>query len=77
MTDDTSDKTAVNERSEEVQAIIDRMPTCWMKWFALGIACLMGMIFTLGCLIKYPDTVNGEISITGTQAPVRLVANNL
>ena len=76
MTDNTNDNPEVNERSEEVQAIIDRMPTYWVKWFALGIACLMGVIFALGCLIKYPDTVDGEISITGTQAPVRLVANS-
>lgn len=76
MIDDTTDKAEVNERSEEVQAIIDRMPTYWVKWFALGIACLMGVILTLGCLIRYPDTVDGEISITGTKAPVRLVANS-
>lgn len=69
-------KTSVNERSEEVQAIIDRMPTYWVKWFALGIICLMGLIFALGFLIKYPDTVDGEILITGRQAPVRLVANS-
>ena len=75
MMDDANDKTEINERSEEVQAIIDRMPTYWVKWFALGITCLMGIIFALGFLIKYPDTVDGEISITGTQAPVRLVAN--
>ena len=27
-------------------------------------------------MIEYPDTVDGEISITGTTAPVRLVANS-
>ena len=73
---DSNEKTTQNERSEEVQTIIELMPTSWVKWFALGITCLMGIILALGFLIKYSDTVDGEISITGTQAPVRLVANN-
>ncbi len=76
MGDNTDNKEMISERSEEVQAIIDRMPTSWVKWLALGIGGLMGLILTLGFLIKYPDTVDGEISITGTTAPVRLVANN-
>lgn len=72
----SNNKVVIEERSEEVQAIIDRMPTYWVKWFVLGISGLIGVILTLGFAIKYPDTVNGEISITGTQAPVRLVANS-
>lgn len=76
MDDISNDKVVIEERSEEVQAIIDRMPTYWVMWFVLGIAGLIGVILTLGFVIKYPDTVDGEISITGTQAPVRLVANS-
>lgn len=41
----------------------------WDRWS-------YGLILTLGFLIKYPDTVDGEISMTGTTAPVRLVANS-
>lgn len=63
------------EKSEEVQAIIDRMPTYWVKWVALSIGVLMGVIILLGFLIQYPDTVDGQISITASKAPVRLVAN--
>ena len=63
------------KRSEEVQDIIERMPTRWTYYVALLVTTLMGVVILLGFLIKYPDTVDGQISITGTHAPVRLVAN--
>ncbi len=63
------------ERSEEVQSIIERMPTYWTKWVALCVGVLMGIIILLGFLIQYPDTVDGQVSVTAVTAPVRLVAN--
>src|SRR5690554_3022031 len=63
------------ERSEEVQSIIERMPTYWTKWVALCVGVLMGVILLLGFLIKYPDTVDGQVSVTAVTAPVRLVTN--
>lgn len=64
------------KRSEEVQAIIDRMPTNGATWVALITGILIGVVFLLGFIIKYPDTVDGQISITARYAPVRLVANS-
>lgn len=32
-------------------------------------------VILLGFRIKYPDTVDGEVSVTAVTAPVRLVAN--
>lgn len=66
---------STTERSEEVQSIIERMPTYWTKWVALCVGVLMGIIILLGFLIKYPDTVDGQVSVTAVTAPVRLVAN--
>lgn len=66
---------SMSERSEEVQSIIERMPTYWTKWVALCVGILMGVIILLGFLIKYPDTVDGQVSVTAVTAPVRLVAN--
>lgn len=63
-------------KSEEVQVIIDRMPTHWAKWMVACISILIGIIILLSFLIQYPDTVDGQISVTATTAPVRLVANN-
>lgn len=63
-------------RSEEVQDIIERMPTRWCAWVALIVSILMGMLLGLSFLISYPDTVDGEVSITGDNAPLRLVSRS-
>lgn len=63
-------------RSEEVQDIIERMPTRWCAWVALIVSILMSMLIGLSCLISYPDTVDGEVSITGANAPLRLVSRS-
>lgn len=75
------DKTSVeneqmNARSEEVQDIVDRMPTHWVGWLALCIGGLVCMIVSLGFLIQYSDTVDGNISVTASAAPIRLVAHS-
>ena len=64
-----------NNKSEEVQAIIDRMPTEWAKYVSLITAILMLAIIISGFIISYPDTIEGQISVTASVAPVRLVAN--
>lgn len=64
------------ERNEEVQAIIDRMPTKGGIWVVIITGLLIGIIILLGFVIKYPDTVDGQIAITARHAPVRLVANS-
>lgn len=64
-----------NARTEEVQDIIDRMPTRWTLWI---MAVMTGIVVTamiLSVIIKYPDSVSGEITITGVKAPVRMVAS--
>lgn len=75
-----SNKTCVQEeiccKSEEVQAIIDRMPTYWVKWIVLCVGVVITVIVLLGFLIEYPDTVDGQISVTANAAPVRLVAKS-
>ena len=63
------------DKSEEVQDIIDRMPTRWTERISLLTALLILGIIALGFIIKYPDTVDGQISVTAHAAPVRLVAN--
>lgn len=68
------DKTT--QRSEEICDIIERMPTRWTMWVALIVSLLMGVLFLLGYIIEYPDTVNGQISITSNKAPIRLVSGS-
>ena len=62
-------------KSEEVQAIIDRMPTQWAKYVSFITGVLICLIIGSGFIIRYPDTVDGQISVTASVAPVRLVAN--
>lgn len=65
-----------NDRCEEVQVIVDRMPTKGATYMAIVVAILTLIAFILSCIISYPDTVDGSISITSDNAPIRLVANS-
>lgn len=62
-------------RTEEVQTIIDRMPTVGARYAALVTCVLVGVTLLMGFVIKYPDTVDGPISITALYAPVRIVSH--
>ena len=73
--DNASIESSASIRSEDVQAIIERMPVQWSRWIVLLVGSLMGLVVLMGFLIEYPDTVDGEISVTASAAPVRLVAH--
>lgn len=54
VTNDISEERKTNssiKRSEEVQAIIDRMPTNGATWVALITGILIGVVFLLGFII--------------------------
>lgn len=74
MPQDDTDKLARENRSEEVNDIIERMPTGWTKLVTAIVTAIVLVMVALSCIIKYPDTVMGQISVTGEKAPVRLVA---
>ena len=64
----------MDSRNEEIQEIIDRMPTYWCKWVA-GIFTLL-ISWNASSWFSYSLSRNrdGEISITATTAPTRLLA---
>lgn len=64
-----------SERSEEVFDIIEKMPISFGKWVTLVVIFIVVVLFSLGWIIHYPDTVSGEISIVSRSAPINLVAN--
>lgn len=72
---DKEPKEEAAQRSEEVQTIIDRMPTRGATYAIVLTMLLVATTLALGFIIKYPDTVDGQISITSHLAPIRLVAN--
>lgn len=63
-------------RSEELNDIIDRMPMTFGKWVALSVICFAALFLLFGWIIKYPDTVTGEIKLNAQNPTIRLVANS-
>lgn len=68
-------KYADSKRSEEVSDIVDRMPWQFGKWVAIAVVFFAVLLLIAGYIIKYPDTVAGQITLNSSQPPVKLVAN--
>jgi hypothetical protein len=64
-----------NSSTEEIRDIIDRMPIKTGRFVALIVVSMAALFLFFGWLIEYPEKVSGMVSITASQAPVRLVAN--
>ncbi|WP_316828772.1 HlyD family secretion protein [Pedobacter miscanthi] len=62
-------------RTEEVQHIIDRMPTRFGFWIGALIFSIFILILVFGFMIRYPDVSQGNITISTGLAPLKLVAN--
>lgn len=62
------------QRSEDVQDIIERMPNKFGFWVTGIVVSLLFMLFLFGWIIQYPDTVSGQITINAKYSPVKLVA---
>jgi multidrug resistance efflux pump len=65
----------VSKRSEEINDIVDRMPMDFGRWVAIAVIVFAGLLMLFGWIIKYPDTVTGQIKISSANASVKLVAN--
>jgi hypothetical protein len=63
------------KKTEEVQHIIDKMPTKFGTWVTLIVIFIIGSAFFLGWFVTYHDVVIGRITINADNAPVRLIAN--
>jgi len=69
------EKYYATNRTEEVQDIIDRMPTKFGFWVTVIVLSLFILLFVFGWLIRYPDVVTGNITVNANEAPVKLFAN--
>lgn len=65
-----------NERTEEVQMIIERMPTNFGLWVTMIVALIFMLVFIFGWIIRYPDVVSGQIVINANASPIKLVSNS-
>lgn len=62
-------------RTEEVQDIIERMPTKFGFWVTMIVLMSFLLLLVFGWFIRFPDVVTGDIIINSNEAPVKLVAN--
>lgn len=65
-----------NQRTEQVQDIIERMPTKFGLWVSLIVLFIFIMLLLFGWLVRYPDVVTGQIVINANNAPLKLIANS-
>lgn len=64
-----------SKRSEEINEIIERMPMSFGRWVAFAFLIFTCLLLLFGWIIKYPDTITGQIKINSSHSPVKLVAN--
>lgn len=61
-------------RSEEVQEILTRVPHWLIRWGSLVVLMIFMLLVFLSWLIKYPDIISSQISITTNIPPQKLKA---
>ena len=61
-------------RSEEVQEILTRVPHWLIRWGSLVVLMIFMLLIFLSWLIKYPDIISSQISITTNIPPQKLMA---
>ncbi len=64
------------ERTEEIQAIIERMPSKFGRAVTILVGLLVAAFLLFGWIIRYPDVVTGEMVINANTVPIKLVANS-
>lgn len=62
------------ERTEEVRDIIERMPNTFARYVTYVVCAILALMILFGYIVKYPDVVSGEVTLSAQQAPLRLIA---
>ncbi|HEX8017872.1 MAG TPA: HlyD family efflux transporter periplasmic adaptor subunit [Flavobacterium sp.] len=70
------DNTTFELRSEEVQAILTRVPHWMIRWGTVLIFGIILMLFFVSWFLKYPDVVSTEIVITTNIPPEKIVSKS-
>jgi multidrug resistance efflux pump len=61
-------------RSEEVQDILTKIPHWMIRWGSLVILTILLLLFLVSWIVKYPDIITTEITITTQIPPEKVVA---
>lgn len=62
------------ERTEEVKDIVERMPITFAKNVTLLVCLIVILLLFFGYIVKYPDIVTGEVTVSSEQSPLQIVA---
>jgi multidrug efflux pump subunit AcrA (membrane-fusion protein) len=63
-----------SERSEEVQYILERMPTKFGLVVSILTISLFIILVVFGFVVSYPDVVTGNITINAEHPPIKMIA---
>jgi multidrug resistance efflux pump len=61
-------------RHEDVQEILGTPPSWIIRWGTTVILTGIGLLFLVGWMVKYPDIIHGQVSITTEVPPISVVA---
>lgn len=64
-----------DERIEEIQDIIEKIPTSFGSKTLIMILIILSVLLLLAFKINYPQVVVGNVTISAENQPIRLVAN--
>ncbi|WP_298305156.1 HlyD family efflux transporter periplasmic adaptor subunit [Flavobacterium sp.] len=64
----------INLRSEEVQEILTRVPHWMIRWGNIVVLSIVLLMLGVSWMIKYPDMISTQISITTEVPPQKLIA---
>jgi multidrug resistance efflux pump len=74
VTEKLTDSYLAEVRSEEVQEIVNRVPSWIVRWGTMLIFIVFLVALTISWFVKYPDVLKAEVVITTTPVPANLVA---
>lgn len=64
----------INLRSEEVQEILTRVPHWLIRWGNIVVLSIVLLMLGVSWMIKYPDMISAQISITTQVPPQKILA---
>lgn len=66
----------VDEKSEEIKDVLEKTPSSLITWATSIITAILILFVFLCSLIKYPDVINADITITSSNPPIRLFSKS-
>ncbi|WP_044201199.1 HlyD family secretion protein [Flammeovirga sp. OC4] len=74
MENDDLNENDLLEKSEEYEDIISRMPNSLIMWGSTFIFFFFLMILILSYLVKFPDIIKGDVTITSIPSPQKVIS---